>query len=81
MWPGFFVAECVRRKQVNSSVIVAVGHDTRSATLEVQFRTGRTYHYFGVPRSMYEEMLKAPSIGAYFNEEIRTRFQSDEITE
>ena len=70
----------MRRAHIESSVISSLGYDRRRNLLEVEFRTGRVYHYFMVPASMYETLRAANSIGAYFNREIRTRYPCREVT-
>ena len=62
-----------------SSVISRVEYDPRSRTLEVEFRTGRVYDYFGVPKAEYQALLNAPSLGGYFNREIRNRYPAEKI--
>lgn len=69
----------MHRRKVDSSVIATVGHDPAQNILEIEFCNGRLYHYFLVPRSVYEGLLAAPSLGAYFNLEIRPRFHAEEI--
>jgi len=59
------------RRTVDSSVITSVGYDAKTNVLEVEFRTGRIYQYFLVPQSVYRELMRADSIGKYFNAEIR----------
>jgi hypothetical protein len=63
------------RQPVASTVIAAVGYDDASRILEVEFRTGKVYRYFRVPRSRYDALRSAESIGSYFNRQIRTRFR------
>lgn len=70
----------MERHQVDSSVILAVGYDDGASILEVVFRTGRTYRYFRVPAKAYVELMRAKSIGAYFNREIRPRYRGVEVT-
>jgi len=70
------VAACMRRQNVDSSVLVAVGYGDASRTLEVTFRSGRIYEYFGVPPAMFEELMRAASAGKYFNAEIKPRFSA-----
>lgn len=62
------------RHQVDSSSIVSIGYAADAATLEVQFRSGAVYWYFGVPPSTYEKLGTAESVGRYFNANIRTCF-------
>jgi len=52
---------------VTSSSIAEIGYDDEHATFGVKFRDGREYHYFGVPRDVFERCLGATSLGRYFN--------------
>jgi hypothetical protein len=58
---------------VNSSAIRAIGCD--GSTLTVQFHNGRIYDHPGVPYSVYEGLMLAPSKGAYYNHYIRGRYR------
>lgn len=69
----------MNRTTVSSSVIATIGYDAASNVLEVEFRTGRVYQYFMVPRSAYESLLTAKSVGRYFNTRIRDRYENREI--
>ncbi len=69
----------MRRTRVVSSVIAALGYDSRRNSLDVEFCNGRIYRYFMVPPSAYETLRSAESIGAYFNREIRTRYPFRQI--
>lgn len=62
-----------------SSVVDRIDYDAPTKTLEVQFRSGRVYQYANVPRAVYREFASAPSIGSYFNHEIRDRYPAREI--
>jgi len=62
-----------------SSVIARLSYDPDTQTLEVEFRSGRLYWYFGVPLSEFEQLKGADSMGAYFNREIRPRYEGREI--
>lgn len=61
----------MRKDRVKSSVIRAVGYDARSRELEVEFHSGRVYRYFEVPRSVYQHLLTADSVGKYFNDVVK----------
>lgn len=52
---------------VSSSNIAAVGYDSESQHVHVQFLNGSTYIYKGVPEHEYENLRTAPSVGAYLN--------------
>jgi len=62
------------RTQVQSSSLASVAYSASTATLEIEFQTGRLYRFFSVPRSIYDELLAAESKGAYFNRMIRNQF-------
>jgi KTSC domain len=59
---------------VNSSSIRAVGYD--GSRLFVQFHTSSTiYTHYGVPYSVYEGLIQADSMGAFYNRFIRGRYR------
>jgi len=59
------------REQVESRSIRSIGYELRSDTLEIEFKHGGVYQYFGVPLGDYEKLMSAPSKGAGFHEIIR----------
>jgi hypothetical protein len=65
---------------VQSSALEQVSYEENDHTLRAKFRiSGRTYIYRGVPRELYDELILADSIGAYFNSHIRDRFDFEEL--
>ena len=64
---------------VISSSIVSVGYDPESTTLELEFVNGHVYQYFGVPESIYKDLLAADSIGAFVNTHIKGHYRYDEV--
>lgn len=61
----------MERTPVTSSSIRAIGYDSDSQTLEVEFNYGAVYQYSGVSQSEYEGMMNADSKGKYFNANIK----------
>lgn len=59
---------------VESTTLTAVAYDAASQLLRLQFRSGAVYCYFGVPPTLHQALMVAPSKGAYFNRHIRGRF-------
>lgn len=53
-----------------------IGHDAGSQTLAVTFHDGKTYRFKGVPQGTYDALIKAPSIGKHFAENIRGKFKA-----
>lgn len=62
-------------KRLASSLIDRVVFDDEAQTLRVSFRgSGRSYTYLGVPRAIYDALVKAQSAGRYFNDCVRGNF-------
>lgn len=68
----------MQRIPVTSSVLASVGH--AHGMLEVEFRSGAVYRYFGVPEYVYIHLLNADSQGAYFNENIRDTYDHERVS-
>jgi len=56
---------------VQSAPLSTVAYDAAQEILRIEFRDHSIYQYFGVPPSVYEALLQAPSKGGYFNRAIR----------
>lgn len=63
---------------VDSSHVAAISHDGTSMT--VTFRNGAKYRYKGVPKSLFHEALKAPSVGKYLHEQIKPNYAAEKVT-
>ena len=61
-------------KLVESATLAAIGYDDTRKILQLEFRSHAVYRYFGVPGSVYEALVSAPSKGRYFNGAIRGHF-------
>ncbi|WP_222697813.1 KTSC domain-containing protein [Rhodococcoides corynebacterioides] len=53
-----------------SQIILSVGYDTEMEILEVEFRNRWVYRYSEVPRTIFDELLAAPSHGKYLKQHI-----------
>lgn len=53
--------------KLKSSTIDSVAYLPDHGTLEINFKSGHTYQYYGVPDFIYEEFLRAESPGAFFD--------------
>ncbi len=66
--------------EVESTSIEAIGYDRPSRELYVRFReSGRTYAYWEVEESVFEELLGAASKGNYFNREIKGAYAYGQV--
>jgi hypothetical protein len=61
----------MKRVAVDSSGIQTVGYDPGKKILEVEFINDHVYRYQNVPELLYFRLMKASSIGAFFNKKIR----------
>jgi hypothetical protein len=59
---------------VSSSAIREIEFDELTHRLYITFTSGKTYTYYGVPRSVYERFAHAASKGAFFNDFIKDRY-------
>ena len=62
------------RTKVESSNIASVGYDQLDGILEIEFNSGAIYQYENVPMRVYEVMMKADSVGKYFNAHIKSKY-------
>jgi hypothetical protein len=63
----------------DSSVLASAAYDRAVATLQIEFRNGRAYRYFLVPRHVVDGLVAAESAGAFFNEHIRGTFSEERV--
>ena len=59
---------------VESTTLAIVAYDRTRELLQLEFNSRALYQYFGVPATVHEELLRAPSKGSYFNQTIRGKF-------
>jgi hypothetical protein len=59
---------------VSSSAIQRIEFDELTHRLYITFTSGKTYTYYGVPRSVYERFVNAGSKGSFFNDHIKDRY-------
>jgi hypothetical protein len=64
----------MERLHVSSSTIIEVGYDSNLKTLEIEFSDARTYRYFDVPITVFNDLMNASSKGQYFKAKIKDRF-------
>ena len=64
----------MQREPVESSTLASVGYDETQVLLELEFRSGELYRYFGPPHNIHRELMTAESKGRFFNQNIRDRF-------
>jgi len=65
----------MNRTPVSSSHVASVGYDPNTLTLEVEFNDGSVYQYFDVPETVYQELLRASSVGTFMHANIRDNYR------
>lgn len=60
--------------QVSSTAIKAIAYNEAKHTLIVDFTSGGTYEYEGVPSNIYQAFEAAPSKGSFFHQNILDRY-------
>lgn len=69
----------MQRITVSSSNISSIGYDADSNTLEIEFRSGGIYRYFGVPQTVYSGLRAASSHGSYLAQHIKDRYRYEKV--
>jgi len=60
---------------VRSSCIESVKYDGGDMTLTVRFHSGNEYEYYPITRDEVDNLIKASSVGSYFNGNIKGTYQ------
>lgn len=61
----------IKHQDVQSSNITSVGYDKENNVLEVRFKGGGLYSYKDVPKSVYDGLMSAESVGKQFTTEVK----------
>lgn len=56
--------------EVDSSAATDIDYDVKTRVMTVKFKNGRTYEYSKIPQDLYEQIIHAPSIGAFLNRNV-----------
>ena len=66
---------------VESSTLATIAYDSTRELLQLEFNSHAFYQFFGVPATVHERLMDAPSKGSYFNRNIRGKFLYRRISE
>ena len=59
------------RASVHSRSLKAIGYNTATQTLEVEFLNGHVYSYAGVPTAVHAGLMSAASHGTYLDAHVK----------
>ena len=64
---------------VEGKTLSTVGYDEEAQVLAIEFTRGPVHVYSAVPKDVYEELLKASSPDAYFDDKIRNSYKNRRV--
>jgi hypothetical protein len=64
----------LKMRPVISTKIKRIEFNQLTGDLDVTFVSGNVYRYYGVPDSVYQQFIRAPSIGTFFVRSIRDHY-------
>lgn len=64
---------------VESSNISAIGYDSESAILRIEFNSGAVYDYYDVPEHVHDELMAADSKGQYAHQNVYKVYNQQRI--
>ena len=70
----------MEREKVESTALKSVGYNPDERLLETELITERIYQYKEVPEVIYHNLMKAESLGRYYNKYIRDEYEHEEKT-
>ena len=69
----------MKRKEVESSNIRLIGYDKQTQIMEIEFKSGGVYRFYGVPERKWRGILRAKSKGKYFHRRIKGEYEYEMI--
>jgi len=70
----------MERMRVKSGNLRAIGYDESAQILEIVFHRGGIYRYFGVPKKIYDGLMKSQSSYVrYHDRYIKNRYRHEKI--
>ncbi|WP_235656452.1 KTSC domain-containing protein, partial [Fischerella thermalis] len=64
---------------MNSSMANAIGYDSDRNILQIEFHNGAVYQYSDIDQDTWQDLHQADSIGKFFNENVRGKYQYERI--
>ncbi|PLZ99950.1 KTSC domain-containing protein [Fischerella thermalis CCMEE 5268] len=64
---------------MNSSMANAIGYDGDRNILQIEFHNGAVYQYSDIDQDTWQDLHQADSIGKFFNENVRGKYQYKRI--
>jgi len=71
----------MNRAAVTSAALAAVGYDSETGELEIEFRSGRIYRYSGVPSSVHAWLLRTRNKGVFVAHHLSGRYSEQSVAD
>jgi hypothetical protein len=65
--------------EVESSNVKAIGYETETKILKVEYLSGLKYEYSDVPANVFDELLNSVSKGKYMNQNIKSQYEGRRV--
>lgn len=65
----------IKMMPVESSNVKCVGYDEENKNIHIELTSGERYMYKNVPKKVFEDLLKASSIGSYINRYLKDSYE------
>lgn len=70
----------MERIQFASTSVASAGYDPATSVLEIEFSSGRTYQFDGVPKGVFDWLVRTSSKGSYVSRMINDRYPYRDVT-
>ncbi len=67
------------RVSVISSMLVSIGYEQETETLQIEFKDGTIFNYEKVPFDVYTNMMDSASIGSFYHKNIKSKYLSTKL--
>lgn len=64
---------------MNSSMANAIGYDSNTNILQIEFHNGAVYQYSEIDQDTWQDLHQADSVGKFFNENVRGKYQYERV--
>ena len=69
----------MERKNIESSMILSIGFESDSSTLEIEFKSRVIWQYYDFPESLWYEFDGSESQGKFFHREIKGQYSESQV--
>ncbi|MEA5595215.1 KTSC domain-containing protein [Rivularia sp. UHCC 0363] len=64
---------------VASPMANAIGYDSETEVLQIEFNSGAVYQFSNIDEDTWEDLYTSEAVGRYFNQNIKGRYESQRV--